>query len=204
MSMMWMRMPGQSWFASSLGFLLMWVAMMVPMMIPSALPMFLKTRQQQLASLCYMACGYFAVWLVAGLGIYAIGMALATVAMQSESFSRSVPFLSGSLLVSAGVIQFTRWKMTRLLRCRSTFGCAISSPEQETGFRLGCKQGAACCLCCLSPMIVLLALGIMNLLVMIAIAVIIAAEKLFPRPELTARLVGIATICAGVITIAAS
>jgi len=41
MSMMWMRMPGQTWFASALSFQFMWLAMMVTMMMPSALPMFL-------------------------------------------------------------------------------------------------------------------------------------------------------------------
>src|SRR5712671_1473969 len=60
MSMMWMRMPGQTWSASAIGFLLMWLAMMVAMMMPSALPMFLKTRRLW-ASLCYMTSGYFAI-----------------------------------------------------------------------------------------------------------------------------------------------
>ena len=35
MSMMWMRMPGQSWTISTVMFLLMWLAMMVAMMMPS-------------------------------------------------------------------------------------------------------------------------------------------------------------------------
>src|SRR5712691_1569596 len=87
MSMMWMRMPGQTWSASAIGFLLMWLAMMVAMMMPSALPMFLKTRRPW-ASLCYMMSGYFAIWLAAGVGIYALGVAFATVAMRSELFSR--------------------------------------------------------------------------------------------------------------------
>jgi hypothetical protein len=41
----------------------------------------------------------------------------------------------------------------------------------------------------------------MNPLVMIAVAMIIAAEKLLPRPEITARFVGIAAIFGGVIMI---
>jgi predicted metal-binding membrane protein len=44
MSMMWMRMPGQTWFASALSFQSMWLAMMVTMMMPSALPMFLFVK----------------------------------------------------------------------------------------------------------------------------------------------------------------
>src|SRR5437879_10134804 len=67
MSMMWMRMPGQTWFASAISFLLMWLAMMVAMMMPSALPTFLKARCRW-ASLCCTASGYFAIWLAAGVG----------------------------------------------------------------------------------------------------------------------------------------
>src|SRR5207245_1950562 len=106
--------------------------------------------------------------------------------------------LLGASLIVAAAIQFTRWKMTHLLRCRSPFGCAISCPQHETSFRVGCKQGAACCVCCAAPMTIQLALGIMNPLVMIAVAVVIAAEKLLPRPAIVTRLVGISVLIAGV------
>jgi len=46
-----------------------------------------------------------------------------------------------------------------------------------------------------------LALGIMNPLVMIVVAIVIAAEKLLPRPAIVARLVGISAIIAGVVPI---
>jgi len=197
MSMMWMRMPGQTWFASALSFQFTWLAMIVAMMLPSALPMFVKTRRP-VVSLCYMASGYFTIWLAAGVGIYALGVAFATVAMRSELFSRAVPLLLAASLIAAGATQFTRWKMTQLLRCRSPFGCAISCPERETSFQLGCKQGATCCVCCAAPMAIQFVLGIMNPLVMIVVAVVIAAEKLLPRPAIVARLVGISAIIAGV------
>jgi predicted metal-binding membrane protein len=197
MSMMWMRMRGQTWGSSAISFLLMWLAMMVAMMLPSALPTFVKTRRHW-GSLCSMASGYFAMWAAAGVGIYALGVGFAAVAMQSESFSRAVPLLLSGLLIAAGSIQFTRWKMTHLMRCRSHFGCATSCPRHETSFQLGCKQGVACCICCAAPMTVQLALGVMNPLVMIAVAMIIAAEKLLPRPAIVARVVGISTIIAGV------
>jgi predicted metal-binding membrane protein len=197
MSMMWVRMQGQTWFASATSFLLMWLAMMVAMMLPSALPMFLKTKREW-TSLCCIASGYFAIWLAAGVGIYALGVVFATVAMRWELFSRAVPLLSGVSLIAAGAIQFSRWKMRHLLRCRSPFGCSISCPQNETSFRLGCKQGAACCVCCAAPMTIQLALGIMNPLVMIAVAMVIAAEKVLPRPAIVARLVGISAVIAGV------
>ena len=197
MSMMWMPMEGQSWFASATSFLFMWLAMMVAMMLPSALPNFLRVRRQW-ASLCCIASGYFAIWLAAGVGIYALGAAFAAVAIRSEFFSRAVPWLLGASLIAAGAVQFTRWKMTHLLRCRSPFGCAISCPKYETSFQLGCKQGIVCCLCCAAPMTIQLALGIMNPLVMIVVAMIIAAEKVLRRPEAIARIVGLSATLAGV------
>src|SRR5438034_9306705 len=71
MSLMWMRMHGQTWAASATSFLLMWLAMMVAMMMPSALPIFLNTRRSLAeakaantpAFLTLLASGYFTVWL---------------------------------------------------------------------------------------------------------------------------------------------
>src|SRR5205085_4093801 len=45
MSMMWMRMRGQSWAAAAVMFVAMWAAMMVAMMLPSTLPMLLVFRR---------------------------------------------------------------------------------------------------------------------------------------------------------------
>jgi predicted metal-binding membrane protein len=89
--------------------------------------------------------------------------------------------------------------LTGLLRCRSPFGCHSSCPEREASFGLGCKQGAACCVCCAGPMLILTVLGMMNPFVIIGVAIVIAAEKLLPRPEIIARCVGLAAIVAGVL-----
>jgi predicted metal-binding membrane protein len=200
MSMMWTRMPGQTWFASGVNFLLMWLAMMMAMMLPSALPTFLRTRRTA-ASLSVIAAGYFAVWLAVGAGIYVLGALFAAVATRWDSFSRVVPLLSGAALMGAGAFQFTRWKSAGLLRCRLPFGCIARCPERETNFGLGCKQGAACCLCCTGPTMILTVLGMMNPFVIIGVAIVIAAEKILPRPEIIARLVGIAAIVAGILVV---
>jgi predicted metal-binding membrane protein len=205
MSMMWLGMRGQTGAGSATSFLLMWLAMMVAMMMPSALPMFLSARRAltgtraapALAFLTLMAAGYFTIWLAIGAGIYALGIGFAVMARHWEAFSRAVPVLSGAALVAAGAMQFTRWKMAGLLRCRSPLGCAGACPERNTGFLLGCKQGAACCVCCTGPIIVQLALGMMNPLVLVGVASVIAAEKLLPRPEWVARVAGVATIVMG-------
>ena len=206
MSMMWLRMPAHTWAASAAGFLSMWLAMMVAMMLPSALPMFLNSRRPvapdkstaSAGAMSLVASGYFAVWLAAGAVVYGLGVVFAAVAMRSESFSRAAPFLSGAALVIAGGLQFTRWKTSALLRCRVAPGCAAVCPARGSSFLYGCKQGAACCVCCAGLLIMQLALGAMNPFVMAGIAAIVAAEKLLPRPDRTARVVGLAAILLGI------
>ena len=198
MSMMWMGMPGQTWLLSTLSFLMMWLAMMVAMMMPSVLPMFLKTRRRWI-SLCYMASGYFSIWQMAGFVIYLLGTSLNDAAMRSEFLSRAMPLLSAISLIAAGTMQFTGWKMTHLLRCRSPFGCTASCPHDEKSFKIGCRQGIACCACCSTLMTTQLILGIMNPIVMTVVTVVIAAEKLLPKPKLIARIAGITAIVAGIV-----
>jgi hypothetical protein len=48
---------------------------------------------------------------------------------------------------------------------------------------------------------ILVALGMMNPLVIVGVTLVIAAEKILPRPQFTARLVGIAAIVGGVAAI---
>lgn len=94
--------------------------------------------------LTLVAAGYFAIWLAVGAGIYALGIAFAATAMRSELFSRVVPLLSGASLIAAGAIQFTRWKMAHLLRCRSPYGCAISCPQHEIFDPVATQRLTAC------------------------------------------------------------
>ena len=115
MSMMWMRMPGQTWFLAALSFSVMWLAMMVAMMMPSAMLTFLKTRRRW-RSLSYMASGYFIIWLIAGIGVFILGAAFNNATMHSIFLSRATPLFSGALLMAAGAFQFTRWKLKHLSR----------------------------------------------------------------------------------------
>jgi uncharacterized protein YjeT (DUF2065 family) len=50
-------------------------------------------------------------------------------------------------------------------------------------------------------MLVLIVLGMMNPFVIIGVAIAIAAEKISPRPETIARLVGLFAIVVGVLAI---
>ena len=201
MSMMWMRMNGHSWFSSAADFQLMWLAMMAAMMLPSAVPMFLKTSRS-LASLSAMTAGYFTVWQAVGAGIYILGILFAAAIMRWDDLSRAIPLLSGVTLILAGIFQFTRWKLAALRRCRLPFGCPISPGKYDGSFGLGCRQGAACCLCCAAPMLILIVLGMGNAFGILGVGAVITAEKFLPRSANLARFVASATILAGILIIA--
>jgi predicted metal-binding membrane protein len=213
MSMMWMRMPGQTWTASASMFMLMWLAMMVAMMWPAALPMLLNFRQSLIGNknrnfktpMIFAASGYFFVWLLFGAAVYLLGMMFALAAMRLEWLSRMVPALSGVALMAAGALQLTAWKMSGLRRCRTSSCAELRSGDTlKAGWCHGIKQGAVCFICCLALMLALLALGAMNLTVMILIASTIATEKLVSKPELFLRIFGIAALIIGAIAIVRS
>lgn len=204
MSMMWMPMPGQGWLASAARFLLMWLAMMIAMMLPSAMPMLQRYRRSlpetargDLWTLV-VACGYFIVWLAFGVVVYGGGLLLAAAAMRSAPLSRAVPLLSGAGLVIAGILQLSRWKMVGLMHCRDPHEC---SAEGTHGWRSswthGIHQGLYCGLCCAGLMLMLVAVGTMNLLAMLAVGVVITAEKLLSKPQAVVRATGILVVIAG-------
>ena len=211
MSMMWMRMPGQTWPGSAVMFMLMWLAMMVAMMLPSYLPAILRDHRAArsendrgvLASTSLVMAGYFFVWTAAGAAIYAAGIALADAAMQWETVSRSMPYIFAATIIMAGCMQFMPWTKSGLRECRGPLACGVSLSRRGAwpALRVGIRSGISCIRCCSGPMLILLALGMMNPAVIVLVAVVIAMEKLMPKPELFVRLSGILAVVVGLILI---
>src|SRR5262245_34013874 len=118
LSMAWMRMPEQTWLGAAGSFLGMWVVMMVAMMLPSFVPMLWRYRQAvartgdtRLGRLtALVGVGYFVVWTVFGMVAFALGVALAAVAMQRPSLASAVPIAVGLVVLIAGALQLTGWK----------------------------------------------------------------------------------------------
>jgi predicted metal-binding membrane protein len=208
MGMVWMRMPGQSWLAAGGMFGAMWLAMMVAMMLPSSFPMLrlyrrlVIVRGEPRADLLVwvMAAGYFFVWTVFGIVAYAAGAVIAETAMRSVWISRVIPIVAGAMLIAAGIYQLTPWKAACLTHCRSPLGL-LSHYGQRRGWRgamaMGLHHGLFCTGCCWALMMMQLVLGVMNVAAMIAVATIIALEKLAPGGATLARSVGAASIVGG-------
>ena len=212
MSMMWM--PMGTLLVSAAIFTLMWLAMMVAMMLPSTMPMLLLYRRAAAfrgeahpgRAMFSVASGYFFVWTLFGITAYAIGMVITRGAMHSTSFSRALPLAGGVALCAAGIYQLTPWKTACLRHCRDPLTLVAGHLQQGRfgALRLGLHHGAFCAACCWGLMLIQLVFGVMNLGVMVAVAVVIALEKLFPRGEWFARAVGLAAIAAGVFIAARS
>jgi predicted metal-binding membrane protein len=209
MSMMWMMMPGQTWFFAALVFLGMWLPMMVAMMLPSTLPMLLVYRRASAFRgeprsgwfTLTLGMGYFFVWLLFGAVAYAGGQAITRVAMHWITFSRLIPVAAGGALILAGIFQLTPWKAACLKHCRDPL--LLVARHLHGGWRgalrLGLHHGAYCAACCWALMLIQFVLGVMNIAVMVVVGVIIALEKLLPRGELVARLTGLASILGGIL-----
>ena len=207
MSMIWMPMPGQSWLAWAVMFQVMWLAMMVAMMLPSAFPMLMNYRRSLDAGSCerpglstlFAACGYFAVWTGIGIVVSAIGDSWAAATMRWASLSRVVPALTGASLMLTGAFQFSPWKAAGLGHCRNAVvHCAAEAPGGwRPSWLYGIREGISCAVCCSGLMLALLVLGSMNLYVMLAIAAIIALEKLLARPQFIVRFTGILSMVSG-------
>lgn len=203
MSMAWMRMPGQSWPAAFASFAGMWVLMMVAMMMPSLTLMLWGLRREGVGRLTLLVgAGYFAVWAVAGMVVYPLGIALTTTAMRWPALARSEPLATGLILVCAGSVQFSAWKTRWLESCRaeSADGPHLSH-DGGSACRRGVDLGVRCLLCCANLMMVLLVTGVMDLGAMALVTAAITFERAVPWPRRAARLTGLVIVAVGMVMV---
>ena len=211
MSMMWMRMPDQTWLGATGSFLGMWVVMMVAMMLPSLTPALWRYRQAisrtggtRLGRLTVLVgVGYFFVWAVYGMIAFPLGVALAAIEMRQPALARAVPIAAGAVVLIAGILQRTEWKARHLGFCREApgRGCTLP-PDAGAAWRHGLRLGLHCGHSCAGLTAVLLAVGVMDLRVMAVVAAAITAEHLAPVGVRLARAVGTVVVGAGLLLIA--
>ncbi len=211
MSMAWMRMPGQTWTGATASFAGMWIVMMAAMMLPSLAPVLWRYRESvwRARGTCrdwlttLLGLGYFLVWTLAGLAVFPVGVAMATIEMEQPALARSVPIVAGLVVLIAGALQFTKWKAHHLTCCREAPGRDSVLPARPAAaWRLGLHFGLHCGLSCANLTAILLVVGVMDLRAMAAITAAITAERLAPAGEHVARATGFVVIGAGLILIA--
>jgi predicted metal-binding membrane protein len=169
----------------------MWTVMMIAMMVPTAGPMILlfatfnrKRREQKrpFVRTGIFLLGYLIVWtgfsVIAALAQWGLHRA----ALLSPMMVSTSSALGGSLLVAAGVFQWTPLKNSCLAHCRSPLD--FFSGDWREGNKgaliMGLKHGAYCLGCCWVLMLLLFVTGVMNLIWIAAIAVFVLVEKVAP------------------------
>ena len=210
MSMAWMRMPGESWPGSAASFIGMWIVMMMAMMLPSLVPMLWRYRravarsgETQLARLTTLeGLGYFFVWTLCGVAVFALGVTLAQIEMQQATLARAVPVVAGAIVVLAGAIQFSTWKAYNLSSCRQAPGCRLTLPGHSgAAWRQGLRFGLDCANSCANLTVLLLIVGVMDIRAMVVVTAAITLERLAPNGERVARGIGVVIVGAGLILI---
>lgn len=207
----WMPMCGQSWITAAASFLAMWTPMMAAMMLPSWVPMLWCYRQsvgragerRQAVPTALVGAGYLLVWTLLGAAVYPLGTAITAVMMHYPTLVRAEPIGIGLLVLTAGALQFTRWKAHHLACCRDrhchrSLRCGPATPpEPIAALRHGLRLGLHCCQCCAGLTAVLLVTGIMDVPAMLAVTAGITLERLAPAGERVARGLGVIMIGAG-------
>ncbi len=182
-------------------FLAMWVVMMAAMMFPSVAPIAILwthsiagrasgvVRAGRIAS---FLSGYLVAW--AGYGLLAF-LALLAAGRLVDAAPEGATWLGASVFAVAGLYELTPLKDVCLRHCRSPMMALLryANYKGETrDLRVGLHHGVYCVGCCWGLMVVLVAVGAMNVPAMAGLAAVIFLEKLWSRGRLLSRAVGIA------------
>lgn len=206
MSDMWMPPADiSSWQWMDFGMVyMMWAVMMAAMMLPSAVPMFMMfarvCRQRYPVSHhlnVLFVLAYLLVWLVFSMVMTWLQWQLHGLHFLSPMMENQNEHLAGAIFIGAGVYQLTPWKNDFLQICRTPMGFILTEWREGAygAFSIGLKHGIICVGCCWAQMLIMFAVGVMNLLGMALITLLITLEKTAPgKSQLICSMGGILLI----------
>lgn len=190
---------------------LMWGAMVLAMMVPTAGPTVLTygeiaetaaRKGEPVVSPLILIAGFVVVWLGFALAAAILQALLVRAALLDPQVATG-GLLSGALFLAAGAYQFSALKHACLTHCQRPFPFFFANwTESPVGvFRLGLRQGFYCVGCCWAMMLVMFAVGVMNVAWMAAVGVAMAIEKLGTGLRFT-RMIGAVLVTIGVVVLA--
>jgi predicted metal-binding membrane protein len=189
--------PGTMGFGVA-GFVLIWTLMMAAMMLPAIAPLvslYARTvRNHRPARLGAFGSGFVLAWALTGFVAFALASLFDNLADERPAVAQAVAV--GAFAV-CGLYQLTPIKRWCLRHCRSPVGHLIKyagykGPSRDV--RAGVHHGLVCIGCCWMLMVALVAVGVMNVPVMLGIALLIALEKRSRFGETLAKVAGISTV----------
>jgi predicted metal-binding membrane protein len=193
-------------------FLLLWVVMMAAMMLPSVAPvasMYLTVLRKRsngtaAARTAALVTGYLLAWAGFGVAAFWISRALGKLAPMGMNMapSRLAVWSAASALAVAGAYQFTPLKARCLRHCRSPLGFLLhfgNYAGRLRDVRVGVYHGGYCVGCCWSLMLVLVAVGVMNMAWMVGLTAVVFIEKVWRSGRAFGYAVGGALILIGLL-----
>ncbi len=203
MSSMWMP-PSEPMAWRFIDFALvyfMWAVMMAAMMLPSAIPMILAfirvCRQQNKATyqLTYLfIAAYLGIWLLFSCALTLLQWQMHGLAWLSPMMANQNALLAAGILFLAGFYQFMPIKNACLTHCKTPMGFLLNEWQDGAAgaFNMGLKHGVNCVGCCWAQMLIMFAVGVMNLLGMALISLLVILEKTMPlETKLICKAVGV-------------
>lgn len=169
--------------ATSLGsfpsFIGLWSLMMAAMMLPSALPAIARRDAKRLALLARsrFALTYLLMWATIGVAAYILDRHHGSAA-------------AGAITILAGLYELTPLKRACRERCRGQI-------------RSGSAFGAYCIGSSIGLMAILLALGVMDVALMVAIGLVVLAQKLLPPITPLDIMIAGAIVALGIVVVVA-
>jgi predicted metal-binding membrane protein len=194
--------------------LAMWCAMALAMMLPTAAPMILTyaelaetaaARGEPAASPLALAAGYLIVWLGAAFALAALQLMLMRLSVLDPAMATASPLFSGAVFIGAGLYQFSALKQACVTQCQHPFSYFFANwtADPRGVFRLGLRQGLYCLGCCWAMMLLMFAVGVMNVVWMAALGAIMAIEKINTTTRFS-RALGAVFVLAGIAFIVTS
>ena len=144
---------------------------------------------------------YLFVWALTGIALLlGWSVVMNSTIMRADSASL-IQYLYGSLLIVAGVYQFTPLKRICIGYCESPMSFFMRRWREGTSgaVNMGLYHGMYCLGCCWAYFLLMVALGWMNLLWMGLFAGIIFGEKMWSRGIWVARAAGIGLAVIGIL-----
>ena len=157
---------------SFVAFVAMWTAMMAAMMFPSMAPVailwtrsIVRRSSSAVASyrIALFVTGYLLAWAFAGVLAF-FGLALFEQVLVLAG--NHAGWLGAAIFVTAGVYQLTSFKDVCLRHCRSPMSLLVhytSFRGPAIDLRVGFHHGLYCVACCWGLMLILVAVGVMNI-----------------------------------------
>lgn len=191
MERMWMPpTAGESWSQADFGYAWsMWAIMMLAMMLPVITPMAVMVARANRSAATKLRialppflAGYLLVWAGCSAAMALLQWRFHELGWLTPMMDSGSSTVAAAILLLGGAYQFTRWKTACLNHCRAPMGFLLSHwrPCWRGSLRLGFYHGGYCLGCCWAEMLVMFAVGLMNLPWMALITLALVAERYLP------------------------